>query len=75
MRFLANDNFLAPSIKVLRETGIEIKSITENMPGISDKEVIQVAQKEKLIISTFHNPPAVIFFRFKETTPAFAGNL
>ena len=72
----------------MRELGIEVTSITETTPGISDKEVIQIAQKENLIILTFdrdygelifrhsiHNPPAIVFFRFKGTTPTFAGDL
>ena len=88
MQLLANENFPAPSIRALRDTGIEVKSISENSPGITDKEVIQIAQKEKLIILTFdkdygelifrhsiNNPPAVVFFRFKGTTPACAGQL
>ncbi len=88
MQFLANENFPIPSVRALREFGIEVTSITETTPGISDKEVIQIAQKENLIILTFDkdygelifrhsvdNPPAVVFFRFKGTTPAFAGDL
>lgn len=88
MRFLANENFPMPSVRTLRETGIEVISITENTPGISDVEVIEIAQKEKLIILTFdkdygelifrhsiRNPPAVVFFRFKGTVPNFAGDL
>ncbi|GEO02664.1 hypothetical protein AAE02nite_03280 [Adhaeribacter aerolatus] len=88
MQFLANENFPAPSIKALRAAGIEIISIAENTPGVADREVIRIAQKEKLIILTFdkdygelifrygnQNPPAVVFFRFKGTTPSFAGDL
>jgi len=88
MKFLANENFPVPSVRKLRALGIEVASITETTPGISDKEVIQIAQKENFIILTFdkdygelifrhsiHNPPSVVFFRFKGTTPVFAGDL
>lgn len=63
MRFLANENFPVPSVRTLRETGIEVKSISENSPGISDKEVIQIAQKEKLIILTFDKDYGELIFR------------
>jgi predicted nuclease of predicted toxin-antitoxin system len=88
MKFLANENFPMPSVKLLREIKINIESITEYSPGISDIQVIQIAQKEKRIILTFdkdygelifrHNikqPPAVVFFRFKGASPTFAGDL
>ena len=86
MRFLANENFPFPSIKILREAGFQIKSILETNQGISDQEIIQIAVKENYIILTFdkdygeiifkygeNNPPAVIFFRHKGDKPESAG--
>ena len=88
MTFLANENFPFPSIRILRSKGLSIKSIGEECSGISDKEVIEIAQKEKLIILTFDrdygelilkhgldNPPAVVYFRLKGDNPEYAGNL
>lgn len=88
MKFLANENFPLPSIKALRETGVEVKSIGENLRGISDQQVVDIAQKENLIILTFDkdygelifrfstaNPPSVVFFRYKGNNPEFAGKL
>ncbi|PSR55810.1 hypothetical protein AHMF7605_21070 [Adhaeribacter arboris] len=88
MHFLANENFPMPSIRELRATGLLVKSITEDSPGITDKQVIEIAQGESLIILTFDknygelifkynlsSPPAVVFFRYKGTTPDFAGKL
>jgi len=46
----------------LRKTGIEVKSITENTPGIPDKEVIRIAQKEKLIILIFDKDYGELIF-------------
>ncbi len=46
MKFLTNENFPIPSVRILRKLGIEVTSITETTPGISDKEVIQIAQKK-----------------------------
>ncbi|CAN5878571.1 hypothetical protein BH11BAC7_BH11BAC7_28590 [soil metagenome] len=86
MKFLANENFPFPSTRLLRDAGIEIKSISENFPGIADKTVIDIARKEESIILTFdkdygeiifrfgeQNPPSVIYFRYKGKNPEFAG--
>ena len=85
--FLANENFPRPSILLLRQNGFEIKSIQEEFAGISDENVIKIANELNLIILTFDsdygelifkysklNPPSVIFFREKGNTPYFAGN-
>ncbi len=88
MQFLANENFPIPSVKLLREAGYDVKSIAQDFQGISDPEVIQIAQKENRIILTFDKdygellfknttikPPAVVFFRFKGMEPVYAGSL
>lgn len=85
--YLANENFPAPSINFLRSKGLKIKSIQEESPGISDSEVILIAQTQNLIILTFDSdygeiifrysslsPPTVIYFRNKGSDPFFAGN-
>ena len=86
MRFLANENFPGPAIKVLRNAGYKVISIQEEYSGISDDAVVSIAQKENLIILTFdsdygeivfkhaqENPPSVVFFRFKGRSPNYAG--
>jgi predicted nuclease of predicted toxin-antitoxin system len=87
MKFLANENFPFPSIEILRRAGLEVISISELCPGISDGDVILKAHQENLIILTFDkdygeiifkenltNPPAVIFFRDKGSEPETGGN-
>ncbi|MBM2815599.1 MAG: hypothetical protein HW421_2361 [Ignavibacteria bacterium] len=87
MKFLANENFPEPSILILKVKGFEVFNIRENCPGIPDEEVIELAQKNEMIILTFDrdygeiiykysmkNPPAVIYFRNKGQEPDFAGN-
>ena len=86
MRFLTNENFPFPSLMLLREAGLEIISISESFPGISDPEVIEKALHFKAIILTFdkdygelifkyqrQTPPSVVFFRFKGGHPKSAG--
>jgi len=82
MRFLANENFPLPSIRLLRDNGHFVKSISSDAPGIRDTEVIEIALNEKLIILTFDKdygeiifrygaslPPSVIIFRFRGSGP------
>lgn len=88
MRFLANENFPFPSIEFLREQGFEVGSVSEEMSGISDEQVLQKASTENLIILTFdrdygelifkylkENPPSVVYFRSKGQSPIEAGKV
>jgi predicted nuclease of predicted toxin-antitoxin system len=85
MKFLANENFPYPSIKVLRENELEVYSIGEDSSGISDEVVLNRAVIEDLIILTFDRdygelifkyrldpPPAVVYFRNKGKVPTDA---
>lgn len=88
MMFLANENFPRPSVILLRDKGFKVKSVQEELPGISDEMVMNIASQMNLIILTFdrdygeiifkhkrNNPPTVIYFREKGSDPLFAGNL
>lgn len=88
MRFLANENFPYPSIKLLRDAGYEVKSIGEDAGGMSDKDILDMAVKGQWIILTFdrdygelifkynrQSPPAVVYFRTKGEQPEDAGKL
>ncbi len=88
MRFLANENFPFPSILLLRRAGLEIISVSESFPGISDPEVMEKALASNTTILTFdkdygelifkykrQTPPSVIFFRFKGEHPEAAGKI
>ncbi len=86
--FLANENFPKPSIILLRNKSINVKSIQEDYQGIDDERVIKIANELNLIILTFDRdygelifkhsidlPPAIIYFRDKGNDPLFAGQL
>lgn len=86
MEFLANENFPAPSIGLIRDAGYQVFSISESSPGESDEQVISKAKAKDLIILTFDkdygeilmrtqipDPPSVVFFRYKGQDPTFAG--
>lgn len=88
MKFLANENYPFPSIKILRTHGYDVKCIAEANFGITDTEVLDIAKIEDRIILTLDKdygelifkhkstaPPAVIFYRYKGVTPEFAGTI
>ena len=85
MLFLANENLPAKSISLLRSSGYEVRSVKEEMPGISDILILNKAKELSAIILTFDKdygeiifrnefvePPPVVSFRFKGTTANYA---
>ncbi len=64
MKLLANENFPLDSVKLLRKLGYEIKSIGEDYPSISDKEVMSIAQNENRIILTFDRDYGELIFKY-----------
>jgi len=88
MKFLANENFPFPSIQFLSEQGFEVVSISEGMGGMKDRDVLEKAVKEDLVILTFDRdygellfkysliaPPAIVYFRLEHDRPEDAGRI
>ncbi|MEO8085584.1 MAG: DUF5615 family PIN-like protein [Bacteroidota bacterium] len=88
MKFLANENFPAKSVLLLRKNNLDVISIGENYPGISDEEVMNFSIQEQRTILTFdkdygeliykygYKPVAgVLFFRISEFEPEQPGQL
>lgn len=82
IRFLADEDWPAPATAALRAHGLEVISIQERSQGLPDLGVIALAQEFKAVILTFDrdygdiifkdripNPPAVVYFRAKGSTP------
>lgn len=63
MTFLANENFPAPSIAILRRAGFVVFSIKEVLPGASDVDVVKIAQSEGFIVLTMDKDYGEIVFR------------
>lgn len=83
MKFLANENFPLTSVRLLREAGYSVISITEEMAGVKDSVVLSRAVKEKAIVLTFDRdygdliyklrlpvPAGVVYFRFDPSSPS-----
>ena len=81
MRFLANENFPLTSVRLLRQAGHDVVSITEETPGVADDHILARAVIEDRIILTFdrdygelifhagHAPAPVLYLRYDPLTP------
>ena len=82
IRFLADENVPRASILVLREHGMDVRSIGEDAPGTPDVRVLKEAHGEDRAVLTFDRdfgeliyrrglqaPPAVLYLRFVPATP------
>lgn len=85
-RLLLDENFPAPSVKRLRERGLDVVAIREACPGWSDTRVLALAVAEQRWIVTFDrdygdlvfhqglaSPPAIVLLReshYRPTEPA-----
>jgi len=64
MKFLANENFPEPSIKLLRQEGLDVFSISEFQPGMSDEQVMTLSISENRTILTHDSDYGTLIFRF-----------
>ena len=71
MYFLANENFPFDAVEALRQNGHDVAWIRVDSPGISDPEVLSLAQKENRILLTFDKDFGELAFRSK--LPATTG--
>lgn len=53
IKLLADENFPSASINQLNSAGLDILNILKLYPGISDKDVILLANRESRLILTF----------------------
>jgi predicted nuclease of predicted toxin-antitoxin system len=78
MRLLADENVPYPSVRLLREAGYEVESMSEIAPGAPDTEVLRRAQTGRQVLITFDRdfgelvyhrgapaPRAIVYLRFE----------
>jgi len=63
IKFLANENISPKIVQFLISLGFDAKRITEYRKGLKDKEVIEIALKEKRVILTFDLDFGEVFYR------------
>ncbi len=87
-RLLANENFPAPSIRLLRDQGYDVAAVAEGGGSLADRDVLALAVAEKRWIVTFDRdygelifarglaaPPAVVLFRMRSYRPDDPGRV
>lgn len=52
MRFVADESVDAPIVQKLRESGYDVFSIAEQLPGIDDEKVLGIAYEKKCLLIT-----------------------
>jgi predicted nuclease of predicted toxin-antitoxin system len=88
MRFLANENIPAESVRRLREAGHDVFSISEALAGAKDPEVLARAREEGRILLTFDRdygeliyrrglpvPLGIVYLRFVPQAPGDVADL
>ena len=66
MKFLIDENIATSVVNALREAGFNIKDVKEEkLQGVSDKELLALALKEKRIIITHDKDYAELIMQFK----------
>lgn len=79
---LVNENFPAPALKRLRAAGFDVAAVTEDMPGASDRSVLERARDlgrwlitfdrdngERVSLHQLLPAPAIIFIRQEPVAP------
>lgn len=53
MKFLADENFLSPAVRALREEGFDVIWILEDLPGAAEEEVLNQSVIQGRTLLTF----------------------
>lgn len=65
MSFVADESVDYPIVKLLRGMGFEVFFIAEKTPGISDDQVLEIANKKKAILITSDKDFGGLIYRQK----------
>lgn len=82
MRFIADENFPLPSVRLLAAAGHDVAAVVLESPGVPDENVLERAVRERRILLTFDRdygsmlyeqgaqpPEGVVYFRFASNSP------
>jgi predicted nuclease of predicted toxin-antitoxin system len=67
-RFIADENIPRETVDLLKEKGVDIVSVTDLAPGLSDEEVLDLANKDGRITITFDSDFGQLIFKQKRKT-------
>jgi len=66
MKFLADENIPLRAVEKLRQSGVEITSIIEESPGLSDENVLRLSAERKTVLITFDKDLGSLVFKRRE---------
>ncbi len=66
---LVNENFPAPATQALRSSGVDVFSVSEQLPGASDESVLAVACAQARWLVTFDNDYGELLFARRLPAP------
>ncbi len=82
MRFIADENFPLPSVRLLVAAGHDIVVVALESPGVSDETILDRTIRERRILLTFDRdygsllyergsqpPEGIVYFRFAPSSP------
>jgi len=82
LRFIADENFPLPSVRLLSASGHDIVAVALESPGVPDETVLDRAVLERRVLLTFDSdygdllyrqgvqpPKGIIYLRFVPTSP------
>ncbi len=69
-RFLADENFPLPSVRLLRREGYDVASILEDAPGTADVDIMARAVAKGRVLLTFDRDYGEIAYRLQQPTPS-----
>ena len=67
-QFIADENIPEDSVDLLKKKGLDIVSVTDFTPGLSDEEVLNLAYKNGRIVITFDKDFGQLVFKQKRKT-------
>jgi predicted nuclease of predicted toxin-antitoxin system len=82
VRFLADENFPLPSVRLLVASGHDVVAVASQSPGAPDESVLAQAVREERVLLTFDRdyggllylggarpPEGIVYFRFAPSSP------
>jgi predicted nuclease of predicted toxin-antitoxin system len=72
MRFLANENFPAASVQLLRQSGHDVLYVIEKFPSLDDEVILRRAHDEQRMLITFDRDYGELVFKRRFPAPAAA---
>lgn len=64
MKFLADENVPQQSVRLLRQSGFDVKSVGVEFSGVTDEAVLNLAIREKRTILTFDRDYGELIFKY-----------